>query len=121
MKRFIKISIEVVVTIVVAIAFFLAFLFYTPSTYAQSIQRTGNTFITTNPSPKGNVEKTKYQWQDSAGKKYDIYISKKSGACFVMRISKKSGKEYRYDMPDEITLQICKEMGVKRVKRARKK
>lgn len=120
MKRFIKITIEAVVTIVVAIAFFLAFLFYTPSTYAQNVQRTGNVFITTNSSSKGNVEKTKYQWQDSTGKKYDIYISKKSGACFVMRISK-NGKEYKYYLPDEITSQICKEMGVKRVKRARKK
>jgi hypothetical protein len=121
MKKFITTTIEVTVIIVVAIAFFLAFLFYTPSTYAQSIQRTGNVFVTTNSSSKGNVEKTKYQWQDSTGKKYDIYISKKSGACFVIRTSKKSGKEYKYYLSDEITSQICKEMGVKRVKRARKK
>lgn len=42
---------------------------------------------------------------------YPIFISK-NGACYIKRISKKSGKEYKQYLGEEISREICKEIGI---------
>lgn len=52
-----------------------------------------------------------FTYKDSKGNIYPIMISK-SGSCYILRISKKSGKEYKQYLGKEISQEICKELGV---------
>lgn len=78
---------------------------------AQSVERSGKTFTQVTTSKKSEPIKTDYTWKDSKGIEYPIYISK-SGACFIIRISKKTGKEYKYYLPKEVSAQIANELGI---------
>lgn len=75
------------------------------------VVRDGNTFKTEQTSSTSQDTETKYKWQDKEGKEYSIYVTKK-GACYVKRISKKTGKEYKYYLPKEIQAEIRKELGI---------
>ena len=77
---------------------------------AQNYTREGNTFVSTK-SVKAEPVKTKFTWKDSKGNEYPVYISSK-GSCFVIRVSSKTGKEYKSYLGPEISQQICKELGV---------
>lgn len=77
---------------------------------AQNYTREGNTFVSTKSVKAGSV-KTKFTWKDSKGNEYPVYISSK-GSCFVIRVSSKTGKEYKNYLGPEISEQICKELGV---------
>ena len=80
---------------------------------AQSYVREGNTFVqqsNTNRS-QSTATKTKYTWKDKEGKAYPIYLSK-NGRAYVMRVSKKTGNEYKFYLGEDISRQVCKEMGV---------
>lgn len=81
------------------------------SIYAQSVERSGKTFTQVTTSKKSEPTKTEYTWKDSKGIEYPIYISK-SGACFVIKVSKKTGKEYRQYLPKEVSTQISSELGI---------
>lgn len=74
------------------------------------VKREGNNFKVEQTS-KASDTQTKYTWEDKDGNKYPIYITKR-GACYVLRTSKKTGKEYKQYLPKEIQLQIAKELGV---------
>lgn len=90
----------------------IALLSFSVSNADTNVTREGNTFVQTSTrSSKGTVTKTKYQWKDSKGTVYDVYMSS-TGSCFVNKISSKTGKEYRYYLGPEISEQICKELGV---------
>ena len=79
---------------------------------AQTYTREGNTFISsTGEQVKAEPIKTKFIWKDNKGKEYPVYISK-SGSCFVIKVSSKTGKEYRNYLGPEISEQICKELGI---------
>lgn len=80
---------------------------------AQTYTRNGNTFTSTK-SVKAKAEpvKTKFTWKDSKGKEYPVYISSK-GSCFVIKVSAKTGKEYKNYLGPEISSQICKELNIK--------
>ena len=79
---------------------------------AQNYTREGNTFSSsTGEHSKSEAIKTKFTWKDSKGKEYPVYMSK-SGSCFVIRISKKTGKGYKSYLGPEISEQICKELNV---------
>lgn len=84
------------------------------TTSAQNYTRSGNTFISSTGELKAKQEptKTKFTWKDSKGKEYPIYISK-NGSCFVIKVSAKTGKEYRNYLGTEISSQICKELNIK--------
>lgn len=74
-------------------------------TKAQNVIRKGNVFVCTdsvkqNPHPT----MTKYFYLAADGTKYPIYMSA-SGKCFVIKISKKTGKPYRKNLP-EVTKQL---------------
>ena len=77
---------------------------------AQNYTREGNTFVSTK-TVKAEPVKTKFTWKDSKGKEYPVYISS-NGSCFVIKVSAKTGKEYRNYLGPEISQQICKELGI---------
>ena len=72
------------------------------------IVRNGDTFKVETTSVNKDT-KTKYTWEDKEGNKYPIFITKK-GACYVLRVSKKTGKEYKYYLPKDIQETIKKEL-----------
>lgn len=77
---------------------------------AQNYTREGNTFVSAK-SAKAEPTKTKFTWKDSKGTEYPVYISS-TGSCFVIKVSAKTGKEYRSYLGPEISKQICKELGI---------
>lgn len=87
----------------------LVMLIMAGTTCIAEVVRNGNTFETVQTS-QTDVQ-TPYTWKDKDGKTYPIYITKK-GACYVKRISKKTGKEYKYYLPKETREQIRKELGM---------
>ena len=72
------------------------------------VVRYGDTFSVETTSVNQDT-KTKYTWQDKDGNIYPIYISKK-GACYVIKISKKTDKEYKYYLPKHVQETIRKEL-----------
>lgn len=79
---------------------------------AQTYTRNGNTFMSVKAErSKSEPVKTKFTWKDSKGKEYPVYISN-SGSCFVIKVSSKTGKEYRNYLGPEISEQICKELNI---------
>lgn len=74
------------------------------------VKREGDTFKV-EQSTKASDTKTKYTWEDKQGNKYPIFITKR-GACYVLKISKKTNKEYKYYLPKDIQAQIKQEMGI---------
>lgn len=80
------------------------------STYAQDIKREGTTFVVSSSRSKSEPTKTKYTWKVS-GVEYPIYISA-SGSCYIIKTSKKTGKEYKQYLPKEVCAEIAKEMGI---------
>ena len=74
------------------------------------IVRDGDTFKVETTSVNKDT-KTKYTWEDKEGNKYPIYITKK-GACYVLRVSKKTGKEYKYYLPKDIQETIKRELNI---------
>ena len=75
------------------------------------VVRNGDTFSVENTTSVNQDTKTKYTWEDREGNKYPIFITKK-GACYVLRISKKTGKEYKYYLPKDIQETIKKELNI---------
>lgn len=73
------------------------------------VVRNGNTFETVQTS-QTDVQ-TPYTWKDKDGIVHPIYITKK-GACYIKRISKKTGKEYKYYLPKDIQETIKKELNI---------
>lgn len=88
---------------------------------AQSFHRKGNVFeqVSTRKS-SATATKTVYTWKDSKGNNYPIFVTK-SGRCFVNKTSGKTGKEYKYYLDEEISKQVCKEMGITYVPKKSKK
>lgn len=76
--------------------------------YGQSVKREGKVFVEqdTKKEPTSNAKKTEFTYKAKDGKTYPIYLSK-NGKAFIVRTSKKSGKEYRQYLP-EVTEQLNK-------------
>jgi len=75
------------------------------------VTRQGDTFKVEKSSTASNDTQTKYTWEDKEGNKYPIFVTKK-GACYVKRVSKKTGKEYKYYLPKDVQETIKKELGL---------
>ena len=85
---------------------------------AQSFTRSGNTFIiTSTKKAKSEPTKTKFTVEKD-GKSYPVYMGS-TGSCFILKISAKTGKEYRSYLGEEMSRTICKEMGVEYKSRKR--
>lgn len=66
--------------------------------------------VTRNLSQKDStVSATPYTYEVK-GVKYPIHIGK-TGSCYIVRTSKKTGKEYRQYLGEEISRDICRKMG----------
>ena len=79
---------------------------------AQSYERKGNNFEQISTRNTSNIAtKTEFTWTDSKGNKYPIFITK-NGRCFVNKVSSKTGKEYKYYLEEDISKEVCKEMGI---------
>lgn len=80
------------------------------STYAQNVKREDTTFVVSSSRSKSEPTKTKFTWK-VGDVEYPIYISS-TGSCYIIKISKKSGKEYKQYLPKEVCIEICKESGI---------
>ena len=54
---------------------------------------------------------TGFKFEDSKGVKYDIFMGP-SGACYILKTSQKTGNQYKQYLGEEISRQVCKELGV---------
>jgi len=59
---------------------------------------------------RSNAEQTQLTWTDTKGEARPIWIAR-TGSCFVIRVSKKNGNEYRQYLPREASADICKRLG----------
>lgn len=73
------------------------------------VKREGDTFRIEKTAT--NDTQTKYKWQDKEGNKYPVFMTK-NGSYYVKRVSKKTGKEYKYYLPKEIQEVIKKEFNI---------
>lgn len=72
--------------------------------------RKGNTFVQQKAVRDTLVTTYKYE---SNGKTYPIVVNKKTGACYICKVSK-NGKWYRQYMGKEIKETICNELKIKK-------
>lgn len=71
----------------------------------------GNTYKSVSTSKaKQEPVSTGFLWEDSKGKEYPIFMSS-TGSCFVLKVSAKTGKEYRQYLGEEISIDICTRLG----------
>lgn len=73
----------------------------------KSYTREGKTFVQSETQVLPNDQVTAYIWRDSKGNEYPIILhtyakGEKAGrvTCYVIRKSAKSGKEYKYYLPE---------------------
>lgn len=92
---------------IVYIALITLTFIFSVATWGQNVKRVGNTFVEqvdSSKTKKSEVKKTNMTYIDKNGKSYDIYISSK-GKAFIIRTSKKTGKQYRQYLPN-VTKQL---------------
>lgn len=85
-------------------------LFLSISLYSQNVVRDGKTFTVVRSTQESTKEKTGFTWIDGKGESHDIYISRRN-SCYILKSSKKTGKEYRMYLPKEISQKIAFELG----------
>ena len=79
---------------------------------SNNVMREGKTFFAQQSAKKSKGEsvKTEYCYTDTDKNTYPIYLSVK-GRAYIVRVSKKTDKEYKKYLGEEISRQICKELG----------
>lgn len=87
-------------------------------TNEKTYTREGSTFVQSATARTANDTPTAYKWRDTKGNEYPIILhtyskGEKAGrtTCYVIRKSQKTGKEYRYYLPngEEIAKEILNE------------
>ena len=88
---------------------FILLLFLLPfACMAQNVVRNGKNYTKVSQSEtKEVITKFTYTIKDVV---YPIYVGK-TGSCYIKRVSKK-GNIYKYYLGEEISREICKEIGV---------
>ena len=71
----------------------------------------GKTYSAVKKTVESSERETGFTWKDSKGNTYPIYMGK-TGSCYIKKISKKSGNEYKQYLGEEISRDICKQLGV---------
>lgn len=84
----------------------LAILFGSIAVKAEVIQQ-GNSFI----QVEAKDVPTSFTYTDKEGRIYPIFKSQR-GSFYIVKISKKTGKEYKYYLPKEIQDKIKKQMNM---------
>lgn len=74
------------------------------------VERHGNTF-TEVKQKTSEIVLTDY-FYSTGGQNYQIFINKASGRCFINKVSSRTGKSYRYYLPEPVCREICKEMNI---------
>lgn len=84
------------------------------NTFAQNLttlDKETKTFTTEKSKTLSNDILTEYKWKDSKGIEYPLYLHKYTKGenagkytCFVFRVSKNTGKEYKYYIPNGIEI-----------------
>lgn len=74
--------------------------------------RKGNTFVQTKRAAVKDTLVTNYKYE-SNGKTYPIVVNRKTGTCYIWKVSK-NGKGYRQYMNKEIKETINKELKLKK-------
>ena len=90
--------------------FCLLIALFSITSYPQDVVKEGKTFKV-QTTQTTSEQQTEYTWEDKKGVKYPIFISKK-GACYIKRISSKTGKEYKQYLPKETQETIRKELKI---------
>lgn len=78
---------------------------------AQDVTREGKQFVQTQKAKTSSEKETGFTYKDSKGNVYPIYMGS-TGSCYIKKVSQKTGNEYRQYLGEEISSQICKELGV---------
>lgn len=82
--------------------------------YAQEplqVKQEGKNFVQVqNTKSKSEPVNTGYTFTDSKGVTYPIFMGS-SGSCFIVRVSKKTGNEYRMYLGEEVSKKICSALG----------
>ena len=81
------------------------------------IVREGNVYSQVKKEKKAD-EKTGFIYCDSKGVSYDIYMGP-TGSCYIKRVSKKTGKEYKQYLGEETSKDICTRLGKKYTPRSK--
>ena len=81
------------------------------ASYAQNYTKDGKTYKSEKVEKASTERETGFTWEDSKGKTYPIFMGK-TGSCYIKRISKNTGKEYKQYLGAEISADICKQLGV---------
>lgn len=71
----------------------------------------GKTYSAVKKTTESSERETGFTWKDSKGNTYPIYMGK-TGSCYIKKISKKSGNEYKQYLGKEISRDICKQLNV---------
>lgn len=81
------------------------------ASYAQNYTKSGKTYKSEKVEKASTERETGFIWEDSKGNTYPIFMGK-TGSCYIKRISKNTGKEYKQYLGAEISADICKQLGV---------
>ena len=81
------------------------------ASYAQNYTKDGKTYKSEKTIKQSSERETGFTWEDSKGIQYPIYVGP-SGSCYIKKISKKSGNEYKQYLGEEISKDICKQLDV---------
>lgn len=93
-----------------AAIFIVALMLFSAYASAQKVIRQGNNFKV-EKTMKSNIQQTQFTYTVS-DKSYPVFINKESGRCFINKVSSKTGKEYKYYLPETICREICKELNI---------
>lgn len=89
----------------------MVFIASVSASYAQSYTKVGKTYKTEKTIKQSSEKETGFTWEDSKGVQYPIYMGS-SGSCYIKKVSKKTGKEYKQYLGEEISKDICKQLNV---------
>lgn len=78
------------------------------------VKKNGNTFSVEKQSTRKSTTlvQTNYNFETSEGI-LPIYVNYENGRCYVIRTSKKTGKQYNQPLKEEVCKAVCKELGIK--------
>lgn len=87
----------------------------------KTVEIDGKTVYSVEKQNKQNYNvKTPYQYMDSDSAVIDVWININNGHCYIYRISKKTGKQYKYYLPESVSVDIANKMGIKYIKPEKK-
>ena len=69
----------------------------------------GKTYSAVKKTVESSERETGFTWKDSKGNTYPIYMGK-TGSCYIKKVSKKTGNEYKQYLGEEISRDICKQL-----------